>query len=104
MTTSNQDPPITGKLAHARVPLRLVMSDPTEPGALDGAWWPQSRDPTVEFPDLIYHFRKLHGYAHLVLFSRPDCDSTPHRVRAGRGPVKVGSCPRDATHQVWLSM
>jgi hypothetical protein len=39
-----------------------------------------------------------------VVFSRPDWDSTPHRVRAGRGPVKVGSYPRDDTHQVWLSM
>lgn len=104
MTTSNQDFPTPDKRANARVALRLDMSAPSAPGALDGAWWPQSRDPTVELPDLIDHFPKVHGEVHRVVFSRPDWDSTPHRVRAGRGLVKVGSYPRDDTHQVWLSM
>ena len=104
MTTSNQDPPTTGRLANARAALRLEMSDPTAPGALDGAWWPQSRDPTVELADLIDHFPRVHGEVHRVVISRPDWDTTPHRVRAARGPVKVGSYPHDDTHQVWLSM
>ena len=104
MTTSNQGSPTTGKPANERVALRLEMSDPPAPGPLDGAWWPQSRDPTVEFPDLIDHFPTGRGEVHRVVFSRPDWDTTPHRVRAARGPVKVGSYPHDDTHQVWLSM
>ncbi len=104
MTTSSQQPPTNPRPASERVPLRLELSDPTARGALDGAWWPQSRDLAVELRDLIDHFPKKYGEVHRVVISRPDWDTTPHRVRVARGMVKVGSYPHDDTHQVWLSM
>jgi hypothetical protein len=44
------------------------------------------------------------GQVQRAVFSRPDWDTAPHRVRVSRGLIKVGSYPRDDTHQVWLSM
>lgn len=73
-------------------------------GALDGGWWPQSRDLSVELPDLVDNFPVALGRVQRVVFSRPDWDTAPHRVRAARGLVKVGSYPHDDTQQVWLSM
>jgi hypothetical protein len=71
---------------------------------VDGSWWPQSRDLAVELADLVDNFPKQLGEVHRVVFSRPDWDTAPHRVRVARGLVKVGSYPRDDFHQVWLSM
>jgi hypothetical protein len=63
----------------------------------------------VEAADLVDHFPDLSGGISRVLFSRPDWDSapgevSPHRIRAARGLVKVGSFPSDDTHIVVLSM
>ena len=104
MTTSIPEFPLTATTAHERVALRLQVSDHADRGAVDGSWWPQSRDLAVEIPDLVDHFPQQFGEVHRVVFSRPDWDDAPHRVRVARGLVKVGSYPRDDIHQVWLSM
>jgi hypothetical protein len=104
MTTSIPQPPKRPEAENERLPLRLHLSDPPARGALDGSWWPQSRDLTVELPDLIDHFPKARGAVQRVVVSRPDWDNELHRVRVAHGQVKVGSYPQDDTHQVWLSM
>ncbi len=104
MTTSIPQYVTMSTPAEQRVALRLHLSDPTDRGAVDGWWWPQSRDIAVELPDLLDHFPKQHGEVHRVVFSRPDWDTAPHRVRVARGLVKIGSYPRGDSHQVWLSM
>lgn len=104
MTTSIPQPRTPYTQAKQRVPLRLHLSDPSERSAVDGSWWPQSRDLAVELADLVDHFPEQLGEVHRVVFSRPDWDTAPHRVRVARGLVKVGSYPRDDSHQVWLTM
>jgi uncharacterized protein DUF5994 len=104
MTTSIPESPTATAPVNERVGLRLRLLDPTAPGAVDGSWWPQSRDLAVELRDLVDHFPKERGQVHRVVFSRPDWDTAPHRMRVGRGLIKVGSYPHDDTHQVWLSM
>lgn len=104
MTTSIPQPRTPYTQAKQRVALRLHLSDPSERSAVDGSWWPQSRDLAVELADLVDHFPKQLGEVHRVVFSRPDWDTAPHRVRVARGLVKVGSYPRDDSHQVWLTM
>jgi hypothetical protein len=80
------------------------------PGHVDGGWWPQSRDLRVEAADLVDHFPPEVGRINRLLFSRPDWDDGVaegrglRRIQAARGPVKVGSFPRDDTHQMVLSM
>jgi len=54
--------------------------------------------------DLVDNFPVTLGRVHRVVFSRPDWDTAPHRVRVARGQIKVGSYPHSDTHQVWLSM
>ena len=73
-------------------------------GALDGSWWPQSRDLSFELADLVDHFPIALGEVQRVVFSRPDWDTAPHRVSVAHGLIKVGSYPRQNNHQVWLSM
>ena len=104
MTTSIPQPRTPFTQAKQRVALRLHLSEPTEGSTTDGWWWPQSRDLAIELADLIDHFPEHLGDVHRVVFSRPDWDTAPHRVRVARGLVKVGSYPRDDSHQVWLSM
>ena len=104
MTTSIPQPRTPFTQAKQRVALRLHLSEPTEGSTTDGWWWPQSRDLAIELADLVDHFPEHLGVVHRVVFSRPDWDTAPHRVRVARGLVKVGSYPRDDSHQVWLSM
>jgi hypothetical protein len=103
MTTSTITPP-TSPASRARVPLRLQLNAKLGDGSLDGSWWPQSRDLSVELADLVDHFPSEHGLVYRAVFSRPDWDAAPHRVRVNRGPIKVGSFPHDDTHQIWLTM
>ena len=87
-----------------RLPLRLRLRRRLGDGALDGSWWPRSRDLSLELADLVQNFPIELGQVRRVVFSRADWDTAPHRVRVARGLIKVGSYPRDDTHQVWLSM
>jgi hypothetical protein len=104
LTESIPELPTRPDGANRRVPLRLRLTDPSVRGPLDGSWWPQSRDLTVELRDLIDHFPIGRGAVQRVVYSRPDWDSGLRRLRVGHGQVKVGSYPKDDTHQVWLSM
>ena len=70
---------------------------------LDGGWWPQSRDLTLELGDLVDHFPAKHGRIVRVLFSAPDWDDAPKRVPTKRGYVKAGFDPHDDTHVVVLT-
>lgn len=104
MTTSIPQPRTPYTQTKQRVALRLHLSDPTDRSAVDGSWWPQSRDLAVELADLVDHFPRQLGEVHRAVFSRPDWDTAPHRVRVTQGLVEVGSYPGDDSHQVWLTM
>ncbi len=94
----------------ARIPLRLELRPSGPPGNVDGGWWPQSRDLQAEAADLVDHFPPEVGRINRLLFSRPDWDNVVvnnrglRRIKAARGPVKVGSFPSDDNHQMVLTM
>jgi len=102
MTTPTHPLASAPAAAADRVPLRLQLNQAMGDGALDGSWWPQSRDLSVELADLVDNLPVELGEIHRVVFSRPDWDTAPHRVRVARGLLKVGSYPHDDNHQVWL--
>ncbi|MDT0185948.1 DUF5994 family protein [Microbacterium sp. ARD31] len=112
MTTSNgpthpSDEPRGGPaadVAPTRGPLRLALAETAGSNRLDGAWWPWSRDPEVEVPDLVDHFPSQSGRVVRVLISPPDWGSAPRQVRVAQGFVKIGSFPRDDTHLVHLTL
>ena len=104
MSTS---PSSTPPPAAARVPLRVSVARESSSSGTDGAWWPQSRDLAVEAADLVDNLTGT-GYVNRLLFSRPDWDDAVadgrgrRRIQARRGPVKVGSFPRDDTRLMVL--
>lgn len=104
MTTSTTS---TSPSAGSRVPLRVRLGQATSSPDADGAWWPQSRDLQAECADLIDNLTDT-AYVNRLLFSRPDWDDVVtdgrgvRRIRARRGPVKVGSFPGDDTKTMVL--
>lgn len=73
-------------------------------GALDGAWWPHSKDLELELADLVDHFPTDVGQVSRAVFSRPDWLTSPHKITIARGSLKTGSFPRDDTHVVLLRL
>jgi len=86
-----------------RSPLRMRLRR-GEPGALDGAWWPQTRNLQVELADLVDHFPPGVGRIDRAVYSPPDWLPSPRRIKTARGFLKVGSYPRDDTHVVLLRL
>ncbi|HET7352303.1 MAG TPA: DUF5994 family protein [Marmoricola sp.] len=86
----------------ARSALRLSLSDPGSPGALDGGWWPQSRDLPTELRDLVDHFPADRGRLTRAIFSPPDWEPCARRVMVRHGYVETLSFPRDDTHVIVL--
>jgi len=91
--------------------LRLVFSEEPHRDGVDGWWWPHGRDLQREAAQLVDHFPPERGRVHRLLYSRPDWDAgTDARGRgvrsilASRGPVKVGSFPRDDTHLMLVAL
>jgi hypothetical protein len=102
MSTSNGPILAPAIEAPSRVALRLRMAEHRGKNYLDGGWWPQSRDLTVEMADLIDHFPAELGRIVRALVSPPDWDPAPRRIPVAGGFVKVGSFPRDDTHLIHL--
>ncbi len=111
MSTSQQDQSLSSSPGSQRLPLRLHLADVGEvESPVAGAWWPQSRDLQDEAADLVDHFPADVGRVNRLLYSRPDWDAAVvgrrgvHKIRAVRGPIKVGSFPSDDTHLMVLTM
>ncbi|MGZ4490104.1 MAG: DUF5994 family protein [Nocardioidaceae bacterium] len=96
--------PVGASPDSARVPLRLLLSRSPGHGALDGAWWPQSKQLELELADLVDHFPEKAGRIIRAVYSRPDWLPAPRRVKVARGFIKAGSFPRDDTHVILLGL
>jgi hypothetical protein len=84
--------------------LRLALSDSIGYGGLDGAWWPRSRNLETELADLVQRFPVSVGRIVRAVYSTPDWQPAPRRVRVGDGFVKVGSFPHDDNHRILLRL
>jgi hypothetical protein len=75
----------------ARPGLRLQL-DPTLAGtaAVDGGWWPRSRDPDAELPGLIAGLDSSLGPVTRVALNLDAWDSSPRRVAVDGRRVRVG--------------
>ena len=85
-----------------RLPLRLRMTELPRTHPLDGGWWPQSRDLTVELADLVDNFPDGMGRIVRATFSPPDWDDQPRRVPIARGYVQTGFAANDDSHVMML--
>jgi hypothetical protein len=78
-----------------RVPLRLRLSDPTRPHPLDGGWWPQSGNLSVEMGDLVDGYPAERARIVRALYSPPDWEDAPKRVTTARGYIETASFLRE---------
>jgi hypothetical protein len=81
-------PPI-GPSAPPGLRLRL---DPTlsNEGVLDGGWWPRSRDPDAELPDLIAGLESSLGLITHVALNLDAWDAAPRRIAVDGRRIRVG--------------
>lgn len=98
--TTSKSPHPTGP----RLPLRVQLCVGQRTAALDGAWWPQSRDLGLEFADLVDHFPVSLGRIVGCVVARPNWHSVPARIMTARGWVKVGSSQTDDTNVMLLRL
>jgi hypothetical protein len=54
-------------------------------GAVDGAWWPRSRDPAIELRALIEEFGTRRTPVRGIALTRVGWDSAPRRIRLASG-------------------
>ena len=98
MTTTDHSP-----LSTTRLPLRLTLSDPDRPHPLDGGWWPQTRNLSVEMGDLVDHFPAERGRIVRALYSPKDWDDAPKRVTTARGYIETAAFLHDPSPVIILT-
>jgi hypothetical protein len=77
---------------HSVPPALRLRLDPTltRRGSLDGGWWPRSRDPDAELPDLIRVLESSLGVITRVALNLDAWDSAPRRLVVDGRRVRVG--------------
>jgi Family of unknown function (DUF5994) len=93
MTTATSTPTTAPPSTRPSAPpgLRLQL-DPTMAGkgAVDGGWWPRSRDPDAELPGLIAGLDSSLGPVTRFAFNLDAWDTAPRRVGVDGRRVRVG--------------
>ena len=93
MTAASSTPTTTPPPTRPPAPpgLRLQL-DPTMAGtgAVDGGWWPRSRDPDAELPGLIASLDASLGPVTRVALNLDAWDTAPRRVAVDGRRVRVG--------------
>jgi Family of unknown function (DUF5994) len=84
--------------------LRLQL-DPTMAGtgAVDGGWWPRSRDPDAELPGLIAGLDSSIGPITRVALNLNAWDTAPRRVAVDGRRVRVGWFRHMDTHMIGMT-
>jgi N-acetylmuramoyl-L-alanine amidase len=79
--------------------------DPTMAGtgAVDGGWWPRSRDPDAELPGLIASLDASLGPITRIALNPDAWDTTPRRVAVDGRRVRVGWFRHMDTHTIGVT-
>ncbi len=95
-------PPPGAAITHADVRFAFPPSS-TADDALDGGWWPRTRDPHTELPALVAAVADRLGVVHRIKLNADDWTSWPHQLVIIGGPaVRLNWCTGDA-HTVRLT-
>jgi hypothetical protein len=87
MASKKIAPPATAKPGG----IRLILDPAQRPdGALDGAWWPRTRDPMIEVPALVEGLRDRYSTPYRIALSMTGWESMPRRVSIPGGVVRIG--------------
>ena len=96
--------PTNPSASNERLPLRLQLNDIMADGTQGGTWWPQTRDLSLELPDLVDNLPEHYGWIDHVVYARPDWDTAPRQVRVHRGLLEVDPYEHETAERVLLSM
>ena len=72
-------------------------------GAVDGGWWPRSRDPDAELPDLIAGLDSTLGPITRIALNLNAWDTAPRRVAMDGRRVRVGWFRHMDAHTIGVS-
>ena len=92
MTAATSTPAAAASTRPTAPPGLRVQLDPTMAGtgAVDGGWWPRSRDPEAELPALIAGLEASVGPITRLALNVTAWDGTPRRVAMDGRRVRVG--------------
>jgi Family of unknown function (DUF5994) len=92
MTTATSTPATAPPAQTAAPPGLRLQLDPTMAGtgAVDGGWWPHSRDPEAELPGLIAGLDSSLGPITRVALNLDAWDAAPRRVAVDGRHLRVG--------------
>jgi Family of unknown function (DUF5994) len=106
MTTATSTPTTAPPSTRPSAPpgLRLQL-DPTMAGtgAVDGGWWPRSRDPDAELPGLIAGLDASLGPVTRLALNLDAWDTAPRRVAVDGRRVRVGWFRQVDAHTIGLT-
>jgi hypothetical protein len=106
MTTATSTPATVPPLTRPPGPpgLRLQLdASLVGTGAVDGGWWPRSRDPDAELPDLIAGLDTSLGPITRVALNLDAWDSAPRRVAVDGRHLRVGWFRHMDPHTIGLT-
>lgn len=76
--------------ASAKTTPRLYLDPTGSPeSTVDGAWWPQSRNPARELPDLILAIDATRGQVQRLILAATGWDERPRRVIVGGRAIVI---------------
>ena len=92
MTAATSTPGTAASTRPSGPPGLRLQLDPTMAGtgAVDGGWWPRSRDPDAELPGLIAGLESSLGPITRVALNLDAWDSAPRRVAVDGRRIRVG--------------
>jgi hypothetical protein len=105
MTAATSTPTTAASTRPSAPPGLRLQLDPTMAGtgAVDGGWWPRSRDPDAELPGLIAGLDASLGPITRVALNLDAWDSAPRRVAVDGRRVRVGWFRQMDAHTVGLT-
>ncbi len=92
--------PAPGTTANLRIQLNPTLGQ----GLLDGAWWPTSRNLTIELQTLADGWPENYGRIARALYSEADWDDPPRRIFSRGSIIPAASFPHEDSHLIVLTM
>ncbi|HEX2285216.1 MAG TPA: DUF5994 family protein [Mycobacterium sp.] len=91
------------QIVSQRSSARLAFCDRSAlPGAVDGAWWPNTRDLREELPDLVAVVSLLIGPVHRVVYDPSMWPEAPSRIIRGTAVISVDPYAMVARDTIYL--